>query len=180
MENLNKCTDDAADVVLQSQTAFQHRLGWAESTKVLEQFRYTIIASQLLNERPNLGIYHRSGPQSTTDREITRSGAVRLNSLGLSITLGTAFLIAWLTHRVRSVRLADIGARRALCYFTILIGFLVGGYYLISRKWAQHVRELAIHHASILVAGAQDFDVTASSAVIHIQEVELVSRGYRV
>lgn len=53
-------------------------------------------------------------------------------------------------------------------------------YAFTRRQWLKYVRHQAVEAASILVTNAQSFDSAASASVVFIQEVELVSRGYRM
>jgi len=47
-------------------------------------------------------------------------------------------------------------------------------------RWLQYLRHQAVDCATLLVSSAQDFDASASATITLIQEVELVSRGYRM
>jgi hypothetical protein len=54
------------------------------------------------------------------------------------------------------------------------------GYTYLRMQWLQYLRQQAVDGASALVANLQAFDASTSSALALIQEVELVSRGYRL
>jgi hypothetical protein len=57
----------------------------------------------------------------------------------------------------------------------------VAAFYAFARRqWLKLLRNQSIHAASVFVANAQAFDASASASVVFIQEVELVSRGYRM
>ncbi len=53
-------------------------------------------------------------------------------------------------------------------------------YALLRRQWLHYLRAQAVETASSLTASAQNFDAAAAAAMTWIQEVELVSRGYRM
>jgi hypothetical protein len=60
---------------------------------------------------------------------------------------------------------------------------VVMGLFLFTRarrKWLRSLRLKAVEFAAIFVENSQTFDILASNAVTLIQEVELVSRGYRL
>lgn len=155
------------------------KLGWADSTSFLEQFRYIIVASQLLGERPNLGAYQHS-VSFTVNNTTSETLALQLSPFGISLTGLTAFVLAWVAHWVRTLNIEDIDTRSVLLYIAILTTFTTGSYFFAQRQWLKYVRNQAIHNASTLVTSAQLFNTTASSAIALIQEVELVSRGYRM
>ena len=50
----------------------------------------------------------------------------------------------------------------------------------VRRQWLQHLRHRVVNTASTLIANLQTFDTATSSALMLVQEVELVSRGYRL
>lgn len=53
-------------------------------------------------------------------------------------------------------------------------------YAYARRRWLQSLRHQAVQRATLLVSNAQIFDASAFAAASLIQEVELVSRGYRM
>jgi hypothetical protein len=50
----------------------------------------------------------------------------------------------------------------------------------MRRQWLQYLRQQAVEGASAVVTNLQAFEASTSSALALIQEVELVSRGYRL
>jgi hypothetical protein len=65
----------------------------------------------------------------------------------------------------------------------VVIVTVVMGLFLFTRarrKWLRSLRLKAVEFAAIFVENSQTFDILASNAVTLIQEVELVSRGYRL
>jgi len=54
------------------------------------------------------------------------------------------------------------------------------GYAYVRRQWLKFLRRNAVAAASTLTASWQAFEVSSTSALSFIQEVELVSKGYRL
>lgn len=50
----------------------------------------------------------------------------------------------------------------------------------LRRQWLRYRRHQALSEVSDFVSHAQDFDSATAAAISLIQEVELVSRGYRL
>ena len=53
-------------------------------------------------------------------------------------------------------------------------------YVYVRRQWLKYVRHLAVGSASALTANLQALELSSGAAMSLIQEVELVSRGYRI
>lgn len=53
-------------------------------------------------------------------------------------------------------------------------------YAFAKRQWLKYLRHQAVDVAATFIGNAQGFDSAASASVVFIQEVELVSRGYRM
>lgn len=53
-------------------------------------------------------------------------------------------------------------------------------YAFAKRQWLKYLRHQAVDAAVTFISNAQGFDSAASGSVVFIQEVELVSRGYRM
>lgn len=64
--------------------------------------------------------------------------------------------------------------------FGIGMVMAVALYAYLRRKMLNDLRVQAVESASALTASAQSLDAAASETVTLIQEVELVSRGYRM
>jgi len=166
--------------IIVNQSTINSRIGWAENTHFLEQFRYTLVASQLLNEHPNpTTCRHQEIPSPAADSAV-QPDTVNFSLFGISVTATAAFAIAWATNSLRRTGLEAIGYKKTCLASAILFLFVLGLYCHFRRQWLKYLRSQAIHNASTLVANAQGFDTAASSAITFIQEVELVSRGYRL
>ena len=167
-------------IVFVNQSTISSRIGWAENTHFLEQFRYTLVASQLLNEHPNPTTYQRQEPSLPATNSTVQLDAVSFSLFGISVTTAAAFALAWAIHSIRVLGLGAIGYRR-VCLVTIIVSLTgIGLYFYFRRQWLQYLRSRAVRNASMLVSNAQGFDTAASSAITFVQEVELVSRGYRM
>ncbi|KAJ5224311.1 uncharacterized protein N7469_007814 [Penicillium citrinum] len=161
-------------------SALNARIGRGDNERFLEQFGYVIVASQLLNEH--------SAPSYTSASDVaSASQPAELPSLsttfglhGAIVTAATSFSIAWLLHWGRSKTGSGINTRRVgvLLILVPLLGVLF--YAFAKRQWLKYLRHQAVEAAGTFVGNAQGFDSTASASVVFIQEVELVSRGYRI
>ncbi|KAI9835152.1 MAG: hypothetical protein M1819_002521 [Sarea resinae] len=153
-----------------------------ENARFLEQFRYIIVASQLLNEQVNPP-YYDSTAETRPVRDSTTSFAPHLVPLSLSgavVTAIGAFSFVWLLHWARGGRQTHWSKGRTslvVALFGVLASFV---YIYARRKWLQYLRQQAVNSASVFVADAQGFESATTTAITLIQEVELVSRGYRI
>ena len=163
---------------MRSQKAVNSRLGRADNERVLEQFRYVIVASQLLGGQdgmrtaamPSFAADGRAGPHEFKVATISPTGA--------ALTSATAFLLVWLVHWSRRQPSFSIGRSMLVLLVFAAVATAVYGY--MRRQWLQYLRQEAVDGASALVTNLQAFEASTSSALALIQEVELVSRGYRL
>lgn len=175
-------------IILALQRAVDSRLGRRENTQFLERFRYIIVASQLLNGHVNVSHYDgrleadKSGgrPFSEDDdnsifsKHYTTKPRLWLGSGGF--VLVTSVMITWV------FRGGSGGLNKARA-ITVLVFTFVTAVFLFTqarRKWLRTLRARSIEYVSIFVENSQTLDILASNAVTLIQEVELVSRGYRL
>lgn len=165
------------------QSAIHSRLGWPENVHFLEQFRYLIVASQLLNEHTNPKTYQRQNlPPPGGDGLSpwgTEQGFVP-NPRGLVLTATIAFALAWSISWFRSQVIADYSISTVLLSMSIIIITFIVLYYYSRRKWLQYLRVQAVESASSLISTAQDFDAAVIAGITLVQEVELISRGYNM
>ncbi|KMU85536.1 hypothetical protein CIHG_03576 [Coccidioides immitis H538.4] len=61
-----------------------------------------------------------------------------------------------------------------------LYAVAVSFYIFARRQWLKYIRHEALNVATVLVGNSQNFDSVVAASVLLIQEVELVSRGYRL
>ncbi|KAF1951923.1 hypothetical protein CC80DRAFT_453401 [Byssothecium circinans] len=156
--------------------AVNSRLGRADNQRFLEHFRYLIVASQLLNDSgglrttalPNRPTDDAAGPQQLQVTSINLTGA--------ALTAAMAFLLVWLVHWSRG----RASKARFVVVVLVFASIATAVYAYIRRQWLQYLRHQAVEGASTLVTNLQAFEASTSSALALIQEVELVSRGYRL
>jgi hypothetical protein len=99
---------------------------------------------------------------------------------GAFLTATTSFAVVWLTHWARAGRASGFSKGRALIVISMLIGAAIVLYAYARRQWLQNLRQNAVNSASTLATNLQAFDASTSAALILVQEVELISRGYRI
>lgn len=157
----------------------------ASTSSFLEQFRYILVASQLLSDHSNRSS-QRFGPlplpRSQEDQSSTNSSNVILTASppGLLITVTIAFLfvtfIKWVLDGLTSPLTKSTLAVRAMAS-TLLVAIT---YYHCIRGRMQYLRLEVIEAASTMVSTLQDFEDVLASNTNLIQEVELLSRGYNL
>ncbi len=155
-------------------------MGRADNTKFLEQFRYIIVASQLLNEHA----FPVQGDQLELGREWTSGTAApqlgRFTVAGAIITASVAFGTAWMIHWVRNAKSRGSALGRTSLTITVLVVLATLVYAYVRRQWLQYLRSQTLVETRDFVAKSQGLDTAISAALTLIQEVELVSRGYRM
>lgn len=164
-------------------TAVHSRLGRTENALFLEQFRYIIVASQLLNEHSNSKTYRRQTlPAPTGDRSphLRNDPNFIASTIGLSLTGATAFVLAWSVRLLQSRAVVSYDPSHIFLFALAVFAIMVTLYYYLRRQWLHYLRIQAIESASSLTINAQHFDAVASAGITLIQEVELVSRGYNI
>lgn len=63
----------------------------------------------------------------------------------------------------------------------VVMTFLaMASYTYMRRQWLQYLRQQSLEGISDFVVTAHDFDRAATGALTLVQEVELVSRGYKM
>lgn len=162
--------------------AVSTKIGKSENERFLEQFGYTIVASQLLNEQSAPSYSTVTGLLSNTAHNADLSGtrAASFGIRGAIFTAGASFSVVWILHWARSRQGSGWDFRRICILITLLLAVATAFYAFAKRQWLKYLRRHAVDIASVLVANAQSFDSAASASVVLIQEVELVSRGYRM
>lgn len=162
------------------QKAVNSRLGRADNARFLERFRYIIVASQLLNAHTYLAQpgYGQSRNAVVASPDAPQLGAFTL--AGASVTASFAFALAWLVHWTRGGASSTAGKGRMVIFLGIVILLATTSYAYMRRQWLQYLRQQTIAEISEFVNKAQEFDATAGGSLTLVQEVELVSRGYRL
>lgn len=158
--------------------AINSRLGRADNARFLEHFRYTIVASQLLNTQSYLGQVCQSRATVTSSTVQGQVGPFTL--VGSAVTASIGFALAWLVHWTRNGVDLVIGIGRMAIFLAILAGGSLVLHAYIWRQWLHSLRQETLSKTSDLVVQAQHFDHVVGSALSLVQEVELVSRGYKI
>jgi len=160
--------------------AVNSRLGRADNARFLERFRYIIVASQLLNAHSYLGqaIQGQSGDAVLPTPDAPQIGAISL--AGASVTGSVAFALVWLIHWTRGGGSSSAGKGRMTVFLIIVILFATVSYAYMRRQWLQYLRQQSLAEISNLAVKAQELDSVIAAALTLVQEVELVSRGYRI
>ncbi|KAI9828769.1 MAG: hypothetical protein M1832_001874 [Thelocarpon impressellum] len=170
-------------------SAVNARLGRVENARFLEQFRYIIVASQLLSAEINASHFAGSGNgygNGTVQREVHPSAPspspplATVNLTGAGATAAGAFAFVWILHWARGSQDAQATVGRVALAFVLLVSIASAIYAYVRRQWLQYLRHQAVLAASLFVAKSEVFDAAASAAINLIQEVEIVSRGYRI
>ncbi|KAI5366248.1 Putative Myosin-binding domain-containing protein [Septoria linicola] len=163
-------------------SAVNSRLGASDNARFLEHFRYTIVASQLLNEyldhgslAPAAALPTRLGLDGCSDE--TGKAKDTANLVGALSAAAVAFALVYFIDWLRTRRVSR--SRAALLLGAIAITAFVGYGYL-RRQWLDSLRHEAVDAATGLTTNWQAFELSSSSALSFIQEVELVSKGYRL
>ncbi|KAM5432614.1 hypothetical protein McanMca71_007847 [Microsporum canis] len=179
-EALARIHDTCAGVV---KAAISARIGKTDNERFREQFGYTIIASQLLSE-PSAPSYTSVSnllshpPQSDEDRATSRAAVFGVR--GAIFTALASFSVVLLLHWARSIHRTGWSVRTVILFGFLLTTIVAAFYIFAKRQWLRYLRCQAIETATACVGNAQTLDSAASASVVLIQEVELVSRGYRV
>lgn len=164
-------------------TAWNSRLGRTDNAKFIEHFRYTIVASQLLNEYLDHGTFNPNASASLgLDGTADDSGApVAAASLfGAVAAASVALAIVYILHWSRTRRGAFLSKSKVTLVLTVLAVAALVGYQYGRRQWLKSLRRQAVTAASDLTTNWQSFEASSSSTLSFIQEVELVSKGYRL
>lgn len=171
--------DDRVANRVSKKRAVASRIDRADNSKFIEQFRYTIVASQLLSGHSILAqkhLPHRQGDASSAAIQDSSSPT----SAGLLLTATLALTLAWVASWVYSEGLSHLAKKRILFTVGLVVVAVVLSHAYIRQQWLRYLREQAMTEITAFVSRSQDFDSASSAAVALVQEVELVSRGYRM
>ncbi|KAH7364606.1 Mysoin-binding motif of peroxisomes-domain-containing protein [Rhexocercosporidium sp. MPI-PUGE-AT-0058] len=159
--------------------AVNSRLGRADNARFLERFRYIIVASQLLNAHsyPGQAIQGQSRDAVVPTPDAPQIGAISL--AGAAVTASVAFALAWLIHWTRGDG-SSAGKGRMSVFLVVIIVLSIVSYAHMRRQWLQYLRQQSLAEISDFSTKAQGLDSVVAGALTLVQEVELVSRGYRI
>ncbi|PSR97550.1 Mysoin-binding motif of peroxisomes-domain-containing protein [Coniella lustricola] len=160
-------------------TKMATELDRADNSRFIEQFRYTIVASQLLSGHSMPG-QRASMMQSPAMKADSEQDPNEPSQKGLVITAMGAISLAWFMRWLFGGGLANLTKKRVIVF---VVGFALAGIAsqaYLRQQWLRYVRQQVLAETSTFVSKAQDFDSASTAALALIQEVELVSRGYRL
>lgn len=163
--------------LIQCQRAINSKLNRADNQRFLEHFRYLIVASQLLNEPERLrasAIPHFAAAGPPNEFQVAT-----ISVTGAALTGATAFTLVWLIDWSRK-RSSGFSWGRFTLVVAVFAAVATVCYAYLRQQWLQYLRQQAVEGGSTLVTNLQAFETSTSSALALIQEVELVSRGYRL
>ncbi|UPX11248.1 uncharacterized protein EKO05_0001864 [Ascochyta rabiei] len=164
-----------ARIHLACSKAVNARLGRADNERFLEHFRYLVVASQLLGEPSSIRTTAFPSHSLVPGPEFK---VATTSPAGAALTAATAFTLVWLVHWSR--RRSGFSKARFVVVLVVFAVVATASYAHIRRQWLHTLRQQAVENASALVTNLQAFEASTSSALALIQEVELVSRGYRL
>lgn len=146
-----------------------------DNAKFLEQFRYTIIASQLLSGHSGLGHHQahpnptQSNPQNDDQRLLSTEGILA----SVLVALAVAVILSWVIQN-------GITRKRLIFLLLLCVAGLLLGQIHMKRQWLRYRREQSLAEITTFITNSHNFDSAANAALSLVQEVELVSRGYRM
>ncbi|KAJ5964145.1 uncharacterized protein N7479_004021 [Penicillium vulpinum] len=161
-------------------SALNVRLARSDNERFLEQFGYVIVASQLLNEHSAPSYTSAADVLSAKQPSALPSLSTTFGIQGALATAFTSFSIAWLLHWSRSRTGPGLSLKKVGVLLILVPAVGVLFYAFTKRQWLKYLRHQAVEAAGAFIGNAQGFDSAASASVVFIQEVELVSRGYRI
>ncbi|KAK6337943.1 hypothetical protein TWF696_001416 [Orbilia brochopaga] len=167
------------------------RLASGENLQFIERFRYVLVASQLLNEQASVANYDLRDPTTLPTPQpasinpftalITWFGSPppRFYAYTAASIIILSILISWLS-RGGAERKSAFGRSRValMLLLSMVLALLVFAH--LRRVKLRNLRTDAITAAEQFVDSCQTFDIVAGNAITLIQEIELVSRGYRL
>lgn len=146
----------------------------------MERFRYIIVASQLLNTHSfhGTGGHIHSRDAALPSPDAPQFGPITL--AGAAVTASGGFTLAWLINWTRGSGNLSAGRWRMAIFLLVITLSAYIAYAYIRRQWLQYLRQQSLAEITDFVAVAQGLDSAAGGALTLVQEVELVSRGYRM
>ncbi|CAG8553195.1 8393_t:CDS:2 [Funneliformis mosseae] len=163
--------------------AFSTALPIQEENQFEERFKYLLCTSHLLNDTLSIYFYDSKKPSIVELREagLYAGGLSRRNfEVLFSAVIGlTIVFLTWLIHDVEAKDLKTTMIRLPAAFLLAMFAsfFL---YRRMRRKAVKTLYNSALHYMEALVYNCQALDLKMNKALIMIQEIELVSRGYRL
>lgn len=165
-----------------AQEAVNSRLGRADNERFLEHFRYIIVASGLLSEQPfqTSGRFPNTAPSPNGSLPSAPFKSVQSNVNGALLTGSAAFALVWFIHWAKGSQNESYKKGRLSVVIATFILSAIVVYAYVRRQWLKYLRRQSVEAASALMTNFQAFHASMTSSLSFIQEVELISRGYRL
>ncbi|KAL2170081.1 hypothetical protein VTG60DRAFT_5353 [Thermothelomyces hinnuleus] len=154
------------------------RIDRGDNLKFIEQFRYTIVASQLLSGHSIAA--HPNSQSRSNDAPEAAQNAATPTTTGVLAAAAAALVVAWMVKWVHSGGWAHLTKKRVTFTALVLVAVAVVSQAYLKQQWLRYLRNQALSEVATFVSRSQHFDSACSAALSLIQEVELVSRGYRI
>ncbi|CAG8494580.1 11204_t:CDS:2 [Paraglomus occultum] len=174
-----------AEVVSYVKEALSTALPAHEETHFEERFKYILCTSHLLNDTLSIHFYdtRRPTPTDVSDTGLYFGGTNRRNlEIMLSMAIGIVIILLTLIFGNESEQFSNgVGVLVKLPIIILValtVSFLL--YRRMRRKAMKTLHDSALYFLESLVYHCQMFDLKINRALIMIQEIELVSRGYRL
>jgi hypothetical protein len=152
-----------------------HSVANIQDERFIERFRWTLVASQLLSDDSNLTSRVRP-PEDDAALNISLSARGALFAVGLSFLV--PWLLAWSRSKLRSP--TPITWAQVTLYTTVAIGITCFLIFAFRRQYSRFIRQTTVSSAAHFVSEAHNFDAATTAALRHIQEIEVVARGYQM
>ncbi len=150
-----------------------------ENAHFLEHFSYIIIASRLLDEQvAQAAVVPETGACASPRLPASSQPTNRIVGV-VSVTLG-AFTLAFLLRWSQNAPSLGVGRLRVMVVMAVAAVFAALGYVYVRSCWLDALRQQAIDLAAGLTTNLHSLETSTASALTLVQEVELVSRGYRM
>ena len=154
-------------------------LGSNDNEGFLEHFRYQIIASQLLNEDASFV----TSPTASSEHCFAQAHLPELTTTtttGACVATALAFVLVWIWKWARiAATPPTLGTRTFLASMSTML--LFGSIWVYTtRRSLLYLRRNVIDTTTTFTTNLQSLNTSSSSVLALIQEVELVSRGYRM
>ncbi|QUC18342.1 uncharacterized protein UV8b_02583 [Ustilaginoidea virens] len=151
----------------------------SDNAKFLEQFRYTIIASQLLSGTSIFG-YRPLASHMPSVAHAHEKHQSLLSTEGvvasILVALAIAVILSWFLGNGPS----HVTRKRLAFLLIILAAASLLGQIHIRRRWLRYRRDQSLSEIALFVSNSNNLDSATDATLSLVQEVELVSRGYRV
>jgi uncharacterized membrane protein len=150
----------------------------ADNARFLEQFRYTIVASQLLSawavpgqHQPTAG--NLSAPEASQP-------TTQISTEGVTFSVLGALVVAVISSSMWHASPNYITWKNVSFLVALIAAGLGIGRVHMRRQWLRYQRDQSLSELKSFISQSHDYDRVTGSALSLVQEVELVSRGYRM